>query len=78
MCIGVGYLKELPDKCRDVSKVCSWEFRVNFLAGSLLKNSVFHSGVAGGLAIIEGILLDLDASRGRGSGVAMGSLVCEV
>ena len=49
-----------------MSKVCSWEFRVNVLAGSLLKSSVFHSGVAGGLAIIEGILRDLGASNGRG------------
>ena len=47
---------------------------MNVLAGSLLKRSVFHSGVAGGLAIIEDrILRDLDSSRGRGSGVAMGS-----
>ena len=61
-----------------MSKVCSWEFRVNVLAGSLLKSSVFHSGVAGGLAIIEGILRDLGASNGRGSGVAMGSLLYEV
>ena len=61
-----------------MSKVCSWEFRVNVLAGSLLKSSVFHSGVAGGLAIIEGILRDLGAYNGRGSGVAMGSLLCEV
>ena len=51
-----------------MSKVCSWEFRVNVLAGSLLKSSVFHSGVAGGLAIIEGILRDLGASRGSGQG----------
>ena len=40
---------------------------MNVLAGSLLKSSVFHSGVAGGLGIIEDrILRDLDASRGRG------------
>ena len=62
-----------------MSKACSWEFRVNVLAGSLLKSSVFRSGVAGGMGIIEDrILRDLDASRGRGSGVAMGSLLCEV
>ena len=42
---------------------------MNVLAGSLLKSSVFHSGVAGGLAIIEGIFLrDLDASRQGGQG----------
>ena len=61
-----------------MSKVCLWEFGVNVLAGSLLKSSVFHSGVAGGLAIIDGILRDLGTSNGRGSVVAMGSLLCEV
>ena len=39
---------------------------MNVLAGSLLKSSVFHSGVAGGLAAIEGILRDLGASNGSG------------
>ena len=49
-----------------MSKVCLWEFGVNVLTGSLLRSSVYHSGVAGGLAIIEDrILLDLDTSRGR-------------
>ena len=62
-----------------MSKVCLWEFGVNVLAGSLLKSSVFHSGVAGGLGIIEDrILRDLDESKGRWSGVAMGSSLCEV
>ena len=37
-----------------MSKVCLWDFGVNVVAGSLLKSSVFHSGVAGGLAIIQG------------------------
>ena len=46
--------------------MCLGEFRVNVLAGSLLKSSVFHSGVAGGLAIIEEILRDLGAFNGRG------------
>ena len=49
-----------------MSKVCLWEFGVNVLTGSFLRSSVYHSGVAGGLAIIEDrILLDLDTSRGR-------------
>ena len=39
---------------------------MNFLTGTLLISSVFRSGVAGGLAIIEDrILLDLDTSRER-------------
>ena len=39
---------------------------MNVLTGSLLRSSVYHSGVAGGLAIIEDrILLDLDTSRER-------------
>ena len=50
-----------------MSKVCLWEFGVNVLAGSLLKSSVFHSGVAGGLGIIEDMI-----------GVAMRSSLCEV
>ena len=37
----------------DARKVCLWEFGVNVLARSLLKSSVFHSGVADGLGIIE-------------------------
>ena len=63
-----------------MSKVCSWEFRVNVLAWSLLKSSVFHSGVAGGLAIIEDrILLHLDAARGEGGqGWQWGFLLCDV
>ena len=49
--------------------MCLWVFGVNVLAGSLLKSSVFHRAVAGGLAIIEDrILWDLDASRGGGQG----------
>ena len=66
MCIGVGFLKEPRIRGWDVSKVCLWEFGVNVLTGPLLRSSVYHSGVAGGLAIIEDkILLDLDTSRGR-------------
>ena len=49
-----------------MSKVCSWEFRVNVLAGSLLKSSVFHSGVAGGLAIIGGIFAGFGQPLGKG------------
>ena len=62
-----------------MNKVCLWEFGVNVLAGSLLKSSGFFSAVAYNLAIIEDKLLwDWDVSKGRGSGVAMGSLLCEV
>ena len=39
---------------------------MNVLTGSLSRSSAYHSGVAGGLAIIEDrILLDLDTSRER-------------
>ena len=39
---------------------------MNVLAGSLLKSSVFHSGVAGGLAIIEGNFCGIWTPLGKG------------
>ena len=58
MCIGVGYLKEPPDKglgCEEGVFVGVWGECLSRV--SLKKSSLFHSGVAGDLGIIEDRIL---------------------